>query len=83
VPERFVTVGKQPARRAALSSPVVLRADRLGRGQPASGRGFDQIPTDPATYTTGAAVYSSPAVVGGTVYIGSWDRTVYALKAGS
>jgi outer membrane protein assembly factor BamB len=32
-------------------------------------------------YTTGNAVFSSPAVAGGTVYIGSWDLNVYALDA--
>ena len=34
-------------------------------------------------YTTGSHVDSSPAVAGGTVYVGSDDGTVYALKAGS
>jgi outer membrane protein assembly factor BamB len=33
------------------------------------------------TYTTGAAVYSSPAVTGGIVYIDSSDGNVYALNA--
>ena len=33
------------------------------------------------TYTTGDQVDSGPAVAGGTVYIGSTDYTVYALKA--
>ena len=33
------------------------------------------------TYTTGGAVDSSPAVVGGVVYIGSSDDKVYALNA--
>jgi outer membrane protein assembly factor BamB len=32
-------------------------------------------------YTTGVAVYSSPAVANGVVYIGSLDNNVYALKA--
>ena len=32
-------------------------------------------------YTTDAAVRSSPAVVGGTVYIGSQDYNLYALDA--
>ncbi len=31
------------------------------------------------TYTTGMSVYSSPAVVDGMVYIGSYDKKVYAL----
>ena len=35
------------------------------------------------TYTTGDDVISSPAVTGGTVYIGSDDNKVYALDAGS
>src|SRR5437764_12454022 len=33
------------------------------------------------SYTTGGAIYSSPAVGGGIVYIGSQDRTLYALDA--
>jgi outer membrane protein assembly factor BamB len=32
-------------------------------------------------YTTGNSVYSSPAVSGGRVYVGSWDKKVYALNA--
>lgn len=32
-------------------------------------------------YTTGFPVYSSPAVVDGTVFVGSWDGKVYALDA--
>lgn len=35
------------------------------------------------TYTTGDRVLSSPAVVHGTVYIGSNDGKGYALCAGS
>ena len=33
------------------------------------------------SFTTGAAVESSPAVVGGVVYVGSYDDDVYALNA--
>ena len=33
------------------------------------------------TYTTGAGVFSSPAVADGTVYVGSTDRNVYSLDA--
>jgi outer membrane protein assembly factor BamB len=33
------------------------------------------------TYATGNSVYSSPAVVGGVVYVGSYDRKIYALNA--
>jgi PKD repeat protein len=33
------------------------------------------------TYTTGASVGSSPAVVNGTVYFGSYDHKVYAVNA--
>ncbi|MEV5107588.1 protein kinase [Streptomyces massasporeus] len=36
---------------------------------------------EPWIYTTGGMVSSSPAVVDGTVYIGSDDRKVYALDA--
>ncbi len=32
-------------------------------------------------YATGGSVYSSPAVAGGTVYVGSNDGQVYALNA--
>ena len=31
------------------------------------------------TYTTGNSVYSSPAVVDGFVYVGSYDKKVYCL----
>ena len=33
------------------------------------------------SYTTGNKVFSSPAVAGGVVYVGSFDRNVYALNA--
>jgi outer membrane protein assembly factor BamB len=33
------------------------------------------------SYTTGSAVISSPAVVNGVVYVGSYDHSVYALNA--
>ena len=33
------------------------------------------------TYTTGSAVFSSPAVANGLVYVGSFDDKVYALNA--
>ena len=33
------------------------------------------------SYTTGDDVISSPAVVGGRVYVGSYDRKVYCLDA--
>jgi outer membrane protein assembly factor BamB len=33
------------------------------------------------TFTTGAAIHSSPAVAGGVVYFGSRDSNVYAVKA--
>ncbi|MFJ9597985.1 PQQ-binding-like beta-propeller repeat protein, partial [Streptomyces virginiae] len=42
------------------------------------------IPTlcrHPWTYTTGGKAWSSPAVVDGTLYIGSHDKKVYALDA--
>jgi len=32
-------------------------------------------------YTTGGAVHSSPTVVGGVVYVGSYDSSVYAIDA--
>jgi len=31
-------------------------------------------------YATGKEVESSPAVSGGIVYVGSWDKNVYAFK---
>ncbi|MFE4423888.1 PQQ-binding-like beta-propeller repeat protein [Streptomyces sp. NPDC056817] len=37
--------------------------------------------TERWTYATGGNVFSSPAVVGGTVYVGSDDGKVYALDA--
>jgi len=33
------------------------------------------------TYTTGASVHSSPAIVDGFVYVGSYDRKVYCMNA--
>jgi outer membrane protein assembly factor BamB len=33
------------------------------------------------TFTTGASIHSSPAVVDGTVYFGSQDHNIYALNA--
>ncbi len=33
------------------------------------------------SYTTGGSVDTSPAVVNGVVYVGSWDSKVYALNA--
>ena len=58
---------------------IMFRADQshdgLGTGNPAlSSTLFWK-------YTTGGAVESSPAVVGGVVYIGSSDDKVYALNA--
>jgi outer membrane protein assembly factor BamB len=35
------------------------------------------------TFKTGGAIWSSPAVAGGTVYFGSNDGMIYAVKAGS
>jgi outer membrane protein assembly factor BamB len=35
------------------------------------------------TFATGGPIASSPAVVGGTVYVGSWDGYEYALDAAS
>ncbi|WP_162994022.1 outer membrane protein assembly factor BamB family protein, partial [Halalkalicoccus subterraneus] len=43
-------------------------------------------PTDPEvawTAETGGAIYASPTVVDGTVYVGSYDDTLYALEAAS
>jgi outer membrane protein assembly factor BamB len=38
--------------------------------------------TEQWAYRTGDAIaYSSPAVVDGTVYVGSWDNNIYALSA--
>ena len=31
-------------------------------------------------FETGDEVFSSPAVAGGTVYVGSWDNNLYALE---
>ena len=33
------------------------------------------------SYTTGGSAVSSPVVVGGLVYVGSWDGGVYCLNA--
>ena len=40
-------------------------------------------PTELWSYTTGGLVESSPSVVGGVVYVGSYDHNVYALNATS
>ena len=47
---------------------------------------FSQIPIDPETniawkFRTGAAVYTSPLISDGVLYIGSMDSTFYALDA--
>ena len=33
------------------------------------------------SFTTGGYVFSSPAVVNGVVYVGSWDNNIYAINA--
>ena len=35
------------------------------------------------SFTTGDAVSATPAVVGGVVYVGSWDGSFYALDSAS
>src|SRR5947207_2285217 len=56
------------------------------RGNPAHtgempGPGPQGNPSARWRFDTGDGVYSSPAVVGGVVYVGSDDRNVYALDA--
>ena len=49
-----------------------------------TGYSTSKAPSDNRTlwsYTTGGQVLSSPAVVDGRVYVGSWDNKVYCLNA--
>jgi outer membrane protein assembly factor BamB len=39
--------------------------------------------TEQWRFQTGGHVHSSPVVVDGTVYVGSWDGNVYALTGGN
>ncbi|MFD3309945.1 PQQ-binding-like beta-propeller repeat protein [Streptomyces sp. NPDC058694] len=50
---------------------------RPSSARPVMAKPFHQL----WTHTTGNSVYSAPAVVDGTVYIGSTDKKVYALDA--
>ncbi|MDX3697755.1 protein kinase, partial [Streptomyces europaeiscabiei] len=72
--------GPSPALRAEPSHRLVSAAPgglRPSPARPAMAKSFHQL----WTYTTSDRVFSSPAVVDGTVYIGSLDKKVYALDA--
>jgi len=47
----------------------------LGTGRPAL------APRPLWNYTTGSYLYSSPAIINGVVYVGSFDGNIYALNA--
>ncbi|MFG3381435.1 serine/threonine-protein kinase [Streptomyces sp. NPDC047999] len=71
--------GPPPTLRAEPSHRLVGAVSGRLRPQPA--RPMAKPSHQPWTHTTGRAVLSSPAVVDGTVYIGSNDNRVYALDA--
>ncbi|MFD8737466.1 PQQ-binding-like beta-propeller repeat protein [Streptomyces sp. NPDC059618] len=69
---------------APTPAPTVWDMNRTVRGgvHLSPGRPRTSRPSvQPWTYATGAEVTSSPAVVDGIVYIGSFDHKVYALDA--
>jgi hypothetical protein len=74
------TFNLQPARAAGgtITDWPMFRYDPAHTGYSTS-----TAPTTSAikiwNYKTGRDVYSSPAVAGGYVYIGSWDDNVYAF----
>ncbi|MCC9710336.1 PQQ-binding-like beta-propeller repeat protein [Streptomyces sp. MNU76] len=79
-----------PAASSPPGPPPALLAEPSHRLVGAATGGLRPPPARPAmakpfhqlwTYTTSDKVYSSPAVVDGTVYIGSLDKKVYALDA--
>jgi outer membrane protein assembly factor BamB len=61
----------------ALSAGLLVACTVFGACAQSSFRS----PTVLWSFTTGGAVDSSPAVVGGVVYVGSDDHQVYALDA--
>ncbi|MEU8034594.1 serine/threonine-protein kinase [Streptomyces sp. NPDC049099] len=72
--------GPPPALRAEPSHRLVGTVTgglRPPPARPAVAKPFHQL----WTHTTGDRVFSSPAVVDGTVYIGGTDKKVYALDA--
>jgi parallel beta-helix repeat protein len=77
----FVTVEGLPAQSVWVDAPWPMFGGdpaRTGRA-PTDGPGGNL--TERWVFSTGDGVQSSPAVVNGTVYIGSGDDTVYALHA--
>jgi outer membrane protein assembly factor BamB len=80
VPDELWTESRPEPTRASNSWPM--------RGANMANTGYQPQHPAPAndvtthwTVETGHQVWSSPAVVDGTVYVGSWDNTVYALDA--
>jgi len=70
---------------ALTSFPFVSADWTTFHGDPShSGAGTDNLTATPTplwNFSTGGQVWSSPAVVGGVVYIGSLDDNAYALNA--
>jgi outer membrane protein assembly factor BamB len=74
---------------AALSSTVAFASDAsMFRGGPTrtgtyEGTGVPQFNRLKWSFHTGGQIFSSPAVVGDTVYVGSNDHNLYAVNADS
>ena len=60
----------------------MFRGDPARAGaQPGPGPMAGSVPADAAEFPTRGEVFSSPAVVDGTAYVGSYDEHVYAVDA--
>jgi outer membrane protein assembly factor BamB len=57
----------------------VLDAANTGSPDPPGEPPTDQFAQAWSPFITDGGMYSSPAVVDGTVYVGSWGNHVYAL----
>ena len=90
----LMAAGSAPARSAPVSSPAVSSADwprfgcdlRNSRSNPGEsvigGDNVSRLALD-WTFATGAPIQNCPAVVGDSLYFGSWDGYYYAIHAQS
>ncbi|MBX6383828.1 MAG: serine/threonine-protein kinase, partial [Microbispora sp.] len=72
------TPGANPA--TGTSGPHTGASPTLAQKSPTSSRTLEHGALK-WSVTTGGEVYSSPAVVDGVVYVGSWDHKLYAIDA--